>query len=148
MRFTWWKQNPRSIFSPTKYKHSIWAADITRTGWGLSLTVPFFLKAVCLYCCVLYFKDPHIATIKMFFFIPRLTSWFRPCCCQALKTFMQISSQYYVSFLCRCLHQIISNWCMNILMGKKINSHSCLHCWMCVIHSALLCFPIWFNKGC
>ena len=52
-------------------------------------------------------------------FIPPPTcsaSWFCPRRCQALKKFMLICNQYCISFLCRCLHQIISNGCMNILI--------------------------------
>lgn len=56
----------------------------------------------------------------VFFFPPPTcsASWLCPHCCQALKKFMQICNQYCISFLCRCLHQIISNGCMNILINN------------------------------
>lgn len=81
-------------------------------------------------------SQSHNQDVVLFFPPPTCSaSWFCPHCCQALKKFMQICNQYCISFLCRCLHQIISNGCMNILIfnlsQKKKENVLWLLCWIC-----------------
>lgn len=60
---------------------------------------------------MLFLPPPHLLLL------PPLTSSFRPCRRRAFKK----SGQCCISFLRRCLHQIISNWCMNILKGENMS---------------------------